>query len=92
MAAPSTIRVIPWSSKYLEFFDLVSPTWSPPSTMRTVANARRDRLTVEATFTGPDGAVYRLVSRMRKRPDGQWLGVQETLRHRSVYRLPQVQP
>jgi len=77
MRRVSTFRNVPWSPDFMELFDLAQPDWTPPSTMRTVANAARDRLTCEARFERPDGQIVKVTSKCVKQADGSWLGTEE---------------
>jgi hypothetical protein len=85
MTGQST-RTIPWQAGFLEFFDLVGEGWTPPVVMKSIVNARRSRMRVEAVFTKPSGARVKLVSRLRKDAEGVWWNVEERLEQSFITR------
>jgi len=86
MAAKPVTRAVAFKPSFLELFDLVAADWRAPETMTITTNARRNRMTVAATFTRPDGVPVRLTSRMRQDADGAWWNVAETLRVRMTFK------
>lgn len=77
----------PWKADFREFFDLVGEGWTPPETLRVVANPKRTRMTVSGWFLNGCGHPMKLTARLRQYADGSWVQLEERLEARFEMRV-----
>lgn len=73
----ASIRIVPWKPGFREFFTKAGEDWTPPATVRSAVNDKRDRMTLVGRFRMSDGTLVKLTSRCRREADGWYLVAEE---------------
>lgn len=81
----STVRYPAWTEDMREFFQLAEAGWTPPAYVKTMLNASKTHLVVEARFRRQDGTQAKLTASLQA-GDDVWLVVREKLQERFAFR------